>query len=51
MDEAMRSSSRASLGSDELGRPFDHRDDAFRVEGLPALVEMTSLSEGGCDLP
>ena len=27
-----------------------HRDDAFRVEGQPTLIEMTSLGEGGCDL-
>ena len=27
-----------------------HRDDAFRIEGLPTLIEMTSLGEGGCDL-
>ena len=27
-----------------------HRDDAFWVESLSTLVEMTSLGEGGCDL-
>ena len=27
-----------------------HRDDAFWIEWLPMLVEMTSLGEGGCDL-
>ena len=28
-----------------------HAAHALGIEWLPALVEMTSLGEGGCDLP
>ena len=44
----------ASNASQPAGSLFyvlcHHRDDAFRVEWLATLIEMTSLGEGGCDL-
>ena len=42
--------SKSAFGSSRLCLLRHHSDDAFRIEWLPTLIEMTSLGEGGCDL-
>ena len=46
----VKSGSDLRLGSSRLCLLRHHCDDAFWIEWLPTLIEMTSLGEGGRDL-